>query len=104
MTRRRYRYDRDLERVVEIHDHNGPHTEANGPMVLRDIDSAYKDGGFASPIDGTFITSRSQLRRHNATHGVRQAGDFKPGEIISGEKKRVAASQPNDNGVTFKWI
>lgn len=103
MTRRRYRYDRDLERVVEINDHNGPHTERTH-AVMPDISSAYKEGGFTSPIDGSFITSRSQLRRHNATHGVRQCGDFKPGEIISGEKKRVAASQPNDKGVSFRWI
>ena len=100
----RYRYDKELDAVVEINDHNGPHTE-QAFHVLRDIDSAYKEGGFKSPIDGSFITSRSQLRAHNSKHGVRQAGDFKRGELIAAEKQRVAASMPNPrDGVSFKWI
>ena len=100
----RYRYDHDLDAMVEVYNHNGPHT-SSAPTVLRDIDSAYKEGGFKSPIDGSFITSRSQLRAHNSKHGVRQAGDFKRGELIAAEKKRVAASMPNPrDGVSFKWI
>jgi len=30
---------------------------------------------FRSPIDGTVITSRSQLREHEQRHGVRQCGN-----------------------------
>jgi hypothetical protein len=76
----------------------------NGPMVLPDIDRAY-GGGFVSPVDGSHITSRSQLRRHNATHQCRQAGDFKRGELISKEKARVESKRQRaqNSGVTFEW-
>lgn len=98
---KRYRYDAGRDALVEIV--TEPVQNA-GPMVMPDIDVVY-GGGFRSPIDGEFITSRSQLRRHEIRHGVRQAGDFKRGEIIAAEKKRVAASQPRPNdGVTFKWF
>lgn len=98
---KRYRYDRDLDAVVAITD-DAPRRAA-GPTVLPDIDRVY-GGGFKSPIDGEFITSRSQLRRHEIRHNVRQAGDFKPGELIAREKARVAASMPKpSDGVTFKW-
>ena len=77
--------------------------DSSGPFVLRDINAIYKDGGIVSPIDGSFITSRSQMRRHNATHGVRQAGDFKPGELIAKEKARVEASRQRANGGSVEW-
>lgn len=99
---KRFRYDPDLDQVVEIFDHN--RVRAPGPLVMPDLDRVY-NGGFKSPIDGEHITSRSQLRAHERKHGVRQAGDFKPGELISAERKRVAASMPRPNdGVDFKWI
>ena len=76
----------------------------DGPMLMPDISGAYKDGGFQSPIDGTFITSRSQLRRHEATHNVKQAGDFKPGELISKERARVEGIRRAANqGASFEW-
>lgn len=100
---RRFRYDPDLDQIVEIFDHNRVRVNA-GPHVMPDLDRVY-NGGFRSPIDGEHITSRSQLRAHEVKHGVRQAGDFKPGEIISAERKRVAASMPRSNdGVSFEWI
>lgn len=75
----------------------------DAPMLLPDLDRVY-GGGFRSPIDGTFITSRSQLRRHEATHNVRQAGDFKPGELISKERARVEGIRRAANqGATFEW-
>lgn len=63
--------------------------QPEGPTIIPDISGAYKDGGILSPIDGSFITSRAQLRRHNSTHNVRQGGDYKPGELISKERSRV---------------
>lgn len=101
MSRRRYRYDKTLKKVVEIFDE--PRRAANGPMVLPDLDRFY-NGGFTSPIDGEFITSRSQLRAHEHRHNVRHAGDFKPGELIGEEKRRVAKSQEGLSGVDFKWV
>ena len=58
-------------------------------FVLKDLDAVYsKEGGIVSPIDGSLITSRSQLRRHNATYQVKCGGDFKPGELVGREKAR----------------
>ena len=38
--------------------------------VMMDIDE------FRSPIDGSMIGSRSQLRAHEQRHGVRQCGEL----------------------------
>ena len=61
---------------------------------------------FQSPIDGETISSRSQLRAHERKHGVRQAGDFKPGELVACEKKRVDETRKiaQSGGVEFKWL
>ncbi len=74
----------------------------DGPFVLPDIDRVY-GGGFKSPIDGQLITSRSQLRRHERTHNVRQAGDFKPGDLIKKEQARVARIRERAKGGLFEW-
>lgn len=42
------------------------------PQVMRDI------GEYVSPIDGTFISSRSQHRDHMRRHGVIEMGNDKP--------------------------
>ena len=73
----------------------------DAPFVLPDLDRVY-GGGLTSPIDGSLITSRSQLRRHNATHGCRQ-GDFRPGEIIAKEKARVETNRRKAAGVFTEW-
>ena len=67
------------------------------PYLMGDIKP------FVSPIDGTEITSRSTLRAHEHTHQVRQAGDFKPGEIIAKENKRIAHSLEQGKGAVSKW-
>lgn len=72
-------------------------------FVLKDINSVYREGGIRSPIDGSFITSRSQLRAHERTHNVRQAGDFKPGELIGKEKARVADNRRRAEGGSVEW-
>lgn len=99
--RQRYRYDKDLNQVVEIEMDTA--ARESGPFVLPDLDRAYKGGGFTSPIDGQFITSRSQLEAHNRKHGVRQNGDFKPGELINKEKKRVDAIRRASSDKDFTW-
>ena len=77
----------------------------NGPTVIPDISGAYKDGGFVSPVDGTFITSRAYLRRHNNTHGCRQADGIKPGDLINKEKRRVEINRQlaQRGKVDFAW-
>lgn len=95
MKGRRYRYDHSTQQVVEIVESRGG--PRKGAFFMPDIKE------FVSPIDGEVITSRSKLRAHERRHGVRQAGDFKPGELIAAEKKRVEQSRPTDKGVTFRW-
>jgi hypothetical protein len=77
----------------------------NGPTVIPDISGAYKEGGILSPIDGSFITSREQLRRHNITHNVRSGGDFKPGDLIRKEQRRVEINRQlaQRGKVDFAW-
>ena len=72
-------------------------------FILKDINAVYKEGGILSPIDGTFITSRSQLRAHERTHNVRQAGDFKRGELIAKEQARKAATVRRAEGGCIEW-
>lgn len=65
--RKRFRYDRDLEAVVEINDHNGPAVQqAHG--FIPDI-RPFKTQ------DGTEITSRSTLREYERKTGAKQVGN-----------------------------
>lgn len=98
--RARYRYDKTTDELVEIRD-DEPRPQS-GAFVMPDLDQAY-GGGFTSPIDGSFITSRSQLAEHNRKHNVRQAGDFKRGELIQMENKRVEAQRAVAAKEYFKW-
>lgn len=61
------------------------------------------------------ITSRSQLRRYERSNGIRQCGDFKPGEVIATDKKRkerdmreasrlARDTKLHSNGEHFKWV
>jgi hypothetical protein len=67
------------------------------PVVMADITP------FVSPIDGSEITSRSKLKAHEQRHGVKQAGDFKKGEIIAKENKRIEDSLRGAEMETVKW-
>lgn len=71
---------------------------SRGFTVMPDITE------FQSPIDGSMISSRSQLRAHERRHNVRQAGDFKPGELIKRENERVAKTREQAQGASFKWM
>ena len=93
------------ERTVMTEEDMAKRFIQNGPTVIPDISGAYPEGGILSPIDGSFITSREQLRRHNNTHGCRQGGDIKPGDIISKEKRRVEINRQlaQRGKVDFAW-
>lgn len=67
------------------------------PMVMGDLKP------FVSPIDGSEISSRSKLRAHEQAHKVKQCGDFKKGEIIAKENKRIAQSLEQAKGATSQW-
>jgi hypothetical protein len=85
-----------------------PSKRVAGPAILPDISTAYKDGGFKSPIDGEFITSRSQLRAHERKHNVRQAGDFRKGELIGREKAKHEANMDfvrrHGGPISTEWV
>lgn len=42
------------------------------PEIIPDIDA------FQSPVDGSMITSRRELREHNRRNGVEQIGNDRP--------------------------
>lgn len=53
------------------------------------------------------ITSRSQLRAYERGNNIRQCGDFKPGEVISSQNKRMEAfkvSEADAKASDFKWV
>jgi hypothetical protein len=77
-----------------------PH-QADVAFFMRDIEQHY-GAPIISPIDGTAITSRSQLREHNIRHNVRQNGDYRPGEVVAAENKRRGHAE-QDKGITFTW-
>lgn len=67
------------------------------PVLMTDIKP------FVSPIDGSEISSRSKLRAHEQRHGVRQNGDFKKGEVIARENRRVEESLKGAEMETASW-
>lgn len=66
-------------------------------QVMSDISE------FQSPIDGAWITSRSQLREHERKHGVRQVGNDLKGKIIPETNKRQRKGMPLPDGVKIEW-
>lgn len=101
--RTRIFYDHVTGARVEVKD-DGNYTprQRGNHSIMPDLDRVY-GGGFQSPINGEFITSRSQLRAHEQRYGVKQAGDFRKGEIVGGENRRVERIREKGRGATFKW-
>ena len=65
-------------------------TEVCKPMVMRDITEFVARAHYDKP--GSWkpqvISSRSQRGAYERSNNMRQAGDFKPGEIIRGVTKK----------------
>ena len=61
----------------------------NSPYIQGDIAS------FVSPIDGSVITDRGQLRRHMAEHGVTNSQDYSTPFLLDRSKKRIDAMNGN---------
>lgn len=80
-----------------------PPAPSSSPFVLPDLDSAY-NGGFTSPIDETFITSRAQLRDHNRRHGVRQSGDVNIEQHKAAVRKRMRYNPEARGTDGFSWV
>jgi hypothetical protein len=76
------------------------------PRVMGDINSNYAAGGFKSPIDGTWIDSRTSLRAHEQRHGVKQCGELTAQQQIEPIKRsyeQSRAEMASQEGIDFSW-
>ncbi len=65
----RYRQNPETLELVEITDDSGPSARIH---LIGDIES------FRSPVDGSIITDRAQLREHNKRNNVVNSAEFSP--------------------------
>jgi hypothetical protein len=100
--RKRYRYVPELDAVLDVQELAQQQAEKSF-FFLPDI-SAISGGGFLSPIDETFISSRSQLREHNIRHDVVQNGEIR-GEVGRQMTKKTMDWDPSLIGRSdsFNW-
>lgn len=80
MTRQTWVQDPVTGKLIPKEDYRRARSDA--PYIQGDIDN------FVSPIDGTVITDRGQLRRHMAAHGVTNSADYSPAFLLDRSKKR----------------
>jgi hypothetical protein len=64
-----------------------PTPRVNAPSVMKPLQD------FKSPIDGSIISSRAQLKRHNEKHGVTNSADYSKGYIEKKANERNAAGE-----------
>lgn len=95
-----YRVDKETGEVYEA---ARADPAKGGVFVLPDISSCYPAGGFESPIDGTWISSRSQLREHNSKHEVFQAGDIRGARLKTMIKEKMRFNPKTRNANGFAW-
>lgn len=76
-----------------------PHRE-DAAFYMADIEQHYGNP-IISPVDGSVISSRSQLREHNARHNVRQNGDISTADHIRTTNKRFEYKP--DPSISFNW-
>ena len=74
------------------------------PRVIGDLNAAYPEGGFRSPVDNSWISSRSQLRAHNRRHRVDQCGDVSLNDYTASVEKDRDVGEINPKEVSFSWI
>jgi len=81
--KRRWLQDRQTGKLIEIpQDYKPP--ERKTPYIRGDIEP------FVSHVDGSYITSRNELRAHNARNGVVQTAEYGEGNFCdpAAKKKR----------------
>lgn len=74
-----------------------------GAYVMPDLDAVY-NGGFRSPIDDSWISSRKQLRDHNRAHGVIQVGDVKPDQARERNLRKMQYDAAAKSDPNFSWV
>ena len=82
----------------------GPRSDLATPTVMSDI-KPFISNATAEP---TLITSRSGLRAYEAANGIKQCGDYKPGQVISEQNTRIKeathVSEADKAAADFKWV
>lgn len=73
------------------------------PTFMADIEQHYGEP-IISPIDKTVISSRSQLRAHNARHGVAQCGELNGQYEALQEKRMGFVRGSTTDRREFRWV
>jgi len=85
-------------------DHRAKRSDLPAPYFVSDIKPFIAN---ATP-ETVEITSRSQLRAYERANGIKQCGDYKPGQIVAEQNKRVSeatyVSPEDQKAADFKWI
>ena len=63
----------------------------HGPTLITDIPP---EQAFVSPVDGSLITSRTELREHNARNGVTDVGNDPAYRHPKPPKREMPSSAP----------
>ena len=83
----RWIQDSETGKLIPAEEYHAQDNDA--PLIQGDIEP------FVSPVDGSVISSRSQLRRHNAQHGVTDSRDYSPEFLAKRSKERDDALTGN---------
>lgn len=115
----RYRFDAKTGAMLVLNEKTGRWNKqraSKGKLVTSiNVFSDIKEFTANATDKPVHITSRSQLRAYERSNGIRQAGDFKPGEIIARQTKRnerdmqIASRLTRDTrlrpgGKHFEWL
>ena len=80
----RYRQDNKTHKLIPIDEWNEEvHGRNRSAAVHGDLES------FVSPVDGSVISDRAQLREHNRKHKVTNSSDFSPEFYEKAAKERA---------------
>lgn len=95
----RYRYDRDMECLVEVRDGANFHDDApKGPSIIRDLEP-YRAAGADVACGGKrpMISGRRQHREFLARNGYVEVGNDNPTRPTDGPSHREAQRQRVDD-------
>lgn len=88
----RYKFDAKTGAMLVLNEKTGrwnkDRPKKGKPITQVNVFSDIKEFVANATDTPTLITSRSKLRAYERANGLRQAGDFRPGEIIAKAEKR----------------
>lgn len=80
---------KETQKLVPKEEYYQQQAEAESPTVLKPIEE------FRSPVDGSVISDRGQLREHNKRHGVTDMRDYGDNYFQRKESERQAILKGN---------